>query len=97
MSKRPKKTITFGPDFLIYMLDNESQIYSKVMSFLRAFQLKEVVNRKIKPIMNSHTWELVDLSSRSKSLGHKWIFKRKIKVDGTIDKFKARFVVKGFR
>jgi hypothetical protein len=47
--------------------------------------------------MNSHTWELVDLSSRSKSLGHKWIFKRKIKVDGTIDKFKARFVVKGFR
>ncbi|KAF3630588.1 hypothetical protein FXO37_28413 [Capsicum annuum] len=27
----------------------------------------------------------------------KWIFKRKIKADGTIDKYKARLVVKGFK
>nr|GEU46148.1 zinc finger, CCHC-type [Tanacetum cinerariifolium] len=27
----------------------------------------------------------------------KWIFKRKIKVDGTIDNFKARLVIQGFR
>jgi hypothetical protein len=38
----------------------------------------------------------VELSPGSKPLGHKWIFKRKMKVDGTIDKYKARFV-KGFR
>jgi hypothetical protein len=31
-----------------------------------------------------------------KPIGHKWIFKEK-KNDGTIDKYKARFVVKGFR
>ncbi|GKD26216.1 zinc finger, CCHC-type containing protein [Tanacetum coccineum] len=29
--------------------------------------------------------------------GCKWIFKRKMKVDGTIDKFKARLVIQGFR
>nr|GEU50514.1 zinc finger, CCHC-type [Tanacetum cinerariifolium] len=28
---------------------------------------------------------------------YKWIFKRKMKVDGTIDKFKARLVIQGFR
>ncbi|GJY08540.1 zinc finger, CCHC-type containing protein [Tanacetum coccineum] len=27
----------------------------------------------------------------------KWIFKRKMKVDGTLDKFKARLVIQGFR
>nr|GEU32814.1 zinc finger, CCHC-type [Tanacetum cinerariifolium] len=27
----------------------------------------------------------------------KWIFKRKMKVDGTVDKFKARLVIQGFR
>nr|GEV87443.1 zinc finger, CCHC-type [Tanacetum cinerariifolium] len=32
-----------------------------------------------------------------KPLGCKWIFKRKMKVDGTIDKFKARLVIQGFR
>nr|GEX13119.1 protein FAR1-related sequence 5-like [Tanacetum cinerariifolium] len=31
-----------------------------------------------------------------KPLGYKWIFKRKMKVDGTIDKFKARLVVMSF-
>ncbi|GKC40128.1 zinc finger, CCHC-type containing protein [Tanacetum coccineum] len=29
--------------------------------------------------------------------GCKWIFKRKMKVDGTIDKFKARLIIQGFR
>ncbi|KAF3655280.1 hypothetical protein FXO38_00338 [Capsicum annuum] len=33
----------------------------------------------------------------NKPLGSKWIFKRKIKVDGTIDKYKARLVEKGFK
>ncbi|GKC06511.1 zinc finger, CCHC-type containing protein [Tanacetum coccineum] len=30
-------------------------------------------------------------------IGCKWMFKRKMKVDGTIDKFKARLVILGFR
>nr|GEW30244.1 TMV resistance protein N [Tanacetum cinerariifolium] len=30
-------------------------------------------------------------------LGYKWIFKKKMKADGTIDKYKARLVIKGFR
>nr|GEX31585.1 zinc finger, CCHC-type [Tanacetum cinerariifolium] len=29
-------------------------------------------------------------------LGFKWIFKRKLKVDGTVEKFKARLVIQGF-
>ncbi|GJV24190.1 retrotransposon protein, putative, ty1-copia subclass [Tanacetum coccineum] len=29
--------------------------------------------------------------------GYKWIFKKKMKADGTIDKYKARLVIKGFR
>ena len=33
----------------------------------------------------------------SKPLGYKWIFKNKIKLDGTIDKYKARLVIKGYK
>jgi hypothetical protein len=39
----------------------------------------------------------VNLPPRSKPFGHKWIFKRKIKVDGTIDKYKAGLVIKDFK
>ncbi|GJV85584.1 retrotransposon protein, putative, ty1-copia subclass [Tanacetum coccineum] len=42
-------------------------------------------------------WELVDLPPGCKPLGYKWIFKKKMKADGTIDKYKARLVIKGYR
>ncbi|GJZ22100.1 retrotransposon protein, putative, ty1-copia subclass [Tanacetum coccineum] len=41
--------------------------------------------------------ELVDLPPDCKPLGYKWIFKNKMKADGTIDKYKARLVIKGYR
>ncbi|KZV51533.1 hypothetical protein F511_05849 [Dorcoceras hygrometricum] len=39
----------------------------------------------------------MDLPPENKPLGCKWIFKRKMKSDGTIDKYKARLVIKGYR
>ena len=47
--------------------------------------------------MQNHTWELVDLPPGSKALRCKWIFKRKMKTDGSIDKYKARLVAKGYK
>ncbi|KAG8490590.1 hypothetical protein CXB51_013757 [Gossypium anomalum] len=46
--------------------------------------------------MGSQTWILDDLPLGSKPTGCKWIFKKKKKVDGTIDKFKAKLAAKGF-
>ncbi|GJZ22210.1 zf-CCHC domain-containing protein [Tanacetum coccineum] len=40
-------------------------------------------------IMGNNTWVLAELPPGYKPLGCKWIFKRKLKVDGTIEKFKA--------
>ena len=59
--------------------------------------MKKVVNSEIESILSNHTWELVDLLPGNKPLGSKWIFKRKMKPDGTIDKYKSRLVVKGYR
>ncbi|GJZ82354.1 zinc finger, CCHC-type containing protein [Tanacetum coccineum] len=39
--------------------------------------------------MGNNTWVLADLPPGFKPLGCKWIFKKKMKVDGTIEKFKA--------
>nr|GEX96360.1 zinc finger, CCHC-type [Tanacetum cinerariifolium] len=47
--------------------------------------------------MGNNTWVLADLPSGCKPLGCKWIFKRKLKVDETIEKFKARLVIQGFK
>ena len=58
---------------------------------------KEAIRIEIDSIMQNHTWELVDLPPGCKPLGSKWIFKRKMKTDGTIDKYKARLVIKGYK
>nr|GEV72613.1 hypothetical protein [Tanacetum cinerariifolium] len=57
----------------------------------------EAIDDEIGSIMENNTWVLSDLPPGCKPLGYKWIFKRKMKVDGTIDKFKARLVIQGSR
>nr|GFA44721.1 zinc finger, CCHC-type [Tanacetum cinerariifolium] len=51
---------------------------------------KEAVNDEMDSIMGNNTWVLTDLPPGCRPLGCKWIFKRKQKVDGTVEKFKAR-------
>ncbi|GKD76345.1 zinc finger, CCHC-type containing protein, partial [Tanacetum coccineum] len=58
---------------------------------------KEAINDKMDSIMSNNTWVLADLPQGCKPLGCKWIFKRKLKLDGTIEKFKARLVIQGFK
>nr|GEX71451.1 zinc finger, CCHC-type [Tanacetum cinerariifolium] len=58
---------------------------------------KEAINDEMDSIMSNNTWVLTNLPSCFKPLGFKWIFKRKLKLDKTIEKFKARLVVQGFR
>ncbi|KAL0328172.1 UNVERIFIED_CONTAM: Retrovirus-related Pol polyprotein from transposon TNT 1-94 [Sesamum calycinum] len=58
---------------------------------------KEAINDEMDSIIGNNAWVLADLPPGCKPLGCKWIFKKKMKVDGTIEKFKARLVIQGFR
>ena len=46
--------------------------------------------------MSNNTWILSDLPPGCKSIGCRWIFRKKLKSDETLDKYKARLVAKGF-
>ena len=96
-SKRAKTSKSFGPEFLTYMLEDELQSFKEAISAPESPFWKEAVNSGIESILQNHTWELVDLPPGCKPLGYKWIFKRKLKVDGFIDKYKTRLVVKGYK
>jgi hypothetical protein len=47
-------------------------------------------------IKKNQTWELVELPSNKKAIQVKWVFKLKLNPDGTIAKYKARLVARGF-
>ncbi|KAK9194952.1 hypothetical protein WN943_003067 [Citrus x changshan-huyou] len=93
-SKRARIEKSFGPDFLTYLLESEPQSFKEVVTSAEGTLWKEAINSEVESILQNHTWELVDLPSGCKPLGYKWIFKRKMKADGSIDKYKARLVIK---
>jgi hypothetical protein len=47
-------------------------------------------------ILSNGTWELVERPYGCKPVRCKWVFKKKFKPDGTIDKYKARLMAKGY-
>ena len=42
------------------------------------------------------TWLLTERPYGCKSVGCKWVFKKKLRPDGTIEKYKTRLVAKGY-
>lgn len=54
------------------------------------------MKREITTLEANNTWVMVDLSAGNKAIGCKWVFKVKLKADGTVERFKARLVAKGY-
>ena len=54
------------------------------------------MNEEYNSFMRNKTWGLVELPKDKVPIGSKWIFKSKLKADGSIDKFKERLVAKGY-
>ena len=47
-------------------------------------------------IEKNHTWRLVKRPMDRKVIGVKWVFRTKLNANGSINKYKARLVVKGY-
>jgi hypothetical protein len=46
--------------------------------------------------MSNETWEVIECPYGCKPIGSKWVFKKKLWPDGTIERYKARLVIKGY-
>jgi hypothetical protein len=87
---------SFGDNFIIYLVDDLPKTLSEAYASLDAQYWKEAVQNKMDFILTNRTWKICDCLVGCKPVGCKWIFKKKLKPDGTIDKYKARLVTKGF-
>ena len=54
------------------------------------------MQEEINALNKNQTWELVPRPKGITLVGCKWIFNLKYKVDGTLERYKARLVVKGY-
>nr|GEW63620.1 hypothetical protein [Tanacetum cinerariifolium] len=92
-----------GPDFQLFLVedskddvgmiyyyscqieDNPKKMESRDVAFL-----KEAIDDEMSSLLENNTWVLFDLPPGSKPLGCKCIFKKKMKVNGTIDKMDVK-------
>jgi hypothetical protein len=95
-SKRPRTAKSFGDDFTIYLVDDTPKTIVEAFASPNADDWKEAVRSEMDSILSNETWELVDRPYGCKPVGCKWVFKKKLRPDGTIDKYKARLVAKGY-
>ncbi|PNX71449.1 retrotransposon-related protein, partial [Trifolium pratense] len=95
-STRVRKETNLGDDFYIFLVDGDPLTYSEAISSPDGPFWKEAIDNEIHSIMSNHTWEIVDLPQGAKPIGCKWIFKKKLKPDGSVEKYKARLVAKGY-
>ena len=55
------------------------------------------MEQEYQALKKNHTWDLVPLPSNRKAVDCKWVFRVKENADGSINKYKARLVSKGFQ
>ncbi|KAL0327865.1 UNVERIFIED_CONTAM: Retrovirus-related Pol polyprotein from transposon TNT 1-94 [Sesamum calycinum] len=51
---------------------------------------------EIGALEENNTWKLVPLPAGKRPIGCKWVFKMKLRADGTVERYKARLVAKVF-
>ncbi|RVW47431.1 Retrovirus-related Pol polyprotein from transposon RE1 [Vitis vinifera] len=95
--------------YRIYLPQNNKIVVSRDVKFLETekwswdeqnqLYIDEDVDElpeELNMIDKNNTWELVDRPSHKKPIGVKWVYRTKLNSDGSINKHKARLVVKGY-
>nr|ABA96637.2 retrotransposon protein, putative, Ty1-copia subclass [Oryza sativa Japonica Group] len=95
-SKRQRVAKSFGDDYIVYFVDDTPRTIEEAYSSPDADYWKEAVRSEMDSIMSNGTWEVVERPYGCKPVGCKWVFKKKLRPDGTIEKYKARLVAKGY-
>ena len=72
------------------------QSLQEALESIDAKEWQATVTIELTSLEKNNAWSLIPLPANRKPISSKWIFKIKTKADGSIDKYKARLVARGF-
>jgi hypothetical protein len=72
------------------------QSYKEAIQGPQGRYWQEAMVEEYQALIQNQTWTLSDLPAGRKPIGGRWVYAIKYKADGSIERFKARWVAKGF-
>jgi hypothetical protein len=75
------------------ILDEEPTTFKEAV---QKGQWKEAMAEEHQSIMKNEVWEIVPRPKEKSVVTSKWVYKIKHAADGSVDKYKARIVARGF-
>jgi hypothetical protein len=72
------------------------QVPTNIHDALTDLKWTQAMKEEMEALLKNGTWTLVPLPKGKKTVGCRWVFSIKHKVDGSIDRYKAMLVAKGY-
>jgi len=91
-SKKPKRYFGHAA-YMMKLIEVDPSIFEEVVTHQ---EWKDAMNEEYQLIMKNGVWEIVPRAEEKFVVTSKWLYKIKHAANGSIDKYKARFVAKGF-
>jgi histone deacetylase 1/2 len=85
-----------NPRYAMAASTSISPIPSSARAALRDPNWKQAMEAEFNALQANRTWRFVDKPSSAHIISGKWVFKHKLHPDGTLERYKARWVVRGF-
>ena len=74
----------------VEMIDKDPTAVSDALSSPEKEEWKTAMDKEMQSIHENDVWNLVELPKQRKAIGFKWVFKRKVGADGSVERYKAR-------
>ncbi|KAL0386220.1 UNVERIFIED_CONTAM: Retrovirus-related Pol polyprotein from transposon TNT 1-94 [Sesamum radiatum] len=78
------------------LLSSQSASSSSFEEVARSKAWCDAMDVEMNALEQNKTWDLVNLPKEKEVIGLKWIYKLKLKPDGSIQKYKVRLVARGY-
>ena len=88
--------ITDDNDVLI-VDQSEPTSYQEAINNSNSEKWLEAMKSEMQSMYDNQVWTLIDPTDGLKTIGCKWVFKKKTDMDGNVHTFKTRLVAKGFK
>ena len=75
---------------------NDPRSYGEAMSDIDSKKWQEAMQFEMNSMYSNKVWTLVDPPQGIVPIGCKWVYKRKLGVDGEVATYKARLEAKGY-